>query len=95
MTLSNLKNADFRAFFYKVASNRPVKTGYGNETPAPHCYNHRLRGRVDERFKSYAWKAYVGLNPPRVRIPPLPPKIQPGHNLIGLFFHHLTGEFSK
>jgi signal transduction histidine kinase len=28
---------------------------------------------VDERFKSYAWKAYEGSNFPRVRIPPSPP----------------------
>ena len=27
---------------------------------------------MDERFKSHAWKACVGLNLPRVRIPPLP-----------------------
>ena len=30
-------------------------------------------GEVDERFKSHAWKACVGLSPPRVRIPPSPP----------------------
>ena len=24
------------------------------------CYNARLRGEVDERFKSHAWKACVG-----------------------------------
>lgn len=30
-------------------------------------------GEVDERFKSHAWKACVGLNLPRVRIPPSPP----------------------
>ena len=29
---------------------------------------------MDERFKSHAWKACVGLNPPRVRIPPAPPE---------------------
>ena len=32
-------------------------------------------GAVDEWFKSHAWKACVGLNPPRVRIPPAPPVI--------------------
>jgi hypothetical protein len=30
---------------------------------------------VDEWFKSHAWKACVGLSPPRVRIPPAPPKM--------------------
>ena len=35
----------------------------------------RSTGEVDERFKSHAWKACVGLSPPRVRIPPSPPSI--------------------
>ena len=29
---------------------------------------------MDEWFKSHAWKACVGLSPPRVRIPPSPPQ---------------------
>ncbi len=29
---------------------------------------------MDERFKSHAWKACEGSNPPRVRIPPDPPE---------------------
>ncbi len=33
----------------------------------------------------------MGLNPPRVRIPPLPPKIRPGHSLTGLFFRLFAG----
>ncbi len=36
-------------------------------------YNSRS-GEVDEWFKSHAWKACVGLNLPRVRIPPSPPR---------------------
>ena len=43
-------------------------------------------GEVDERFKSHAWKACEGSNPPRVRIPPSPPEIANKTGPCGPFF---------
>ena len=43
-------------------------------------------GEVDERFKSHAWKACEGSNPPRVRIPPSPPEIAKKTGPSGPFF---------
>src|ERR1700712_5431767 len=37
------------------------------------CYNPRLAGEMDERFKSHAWKACLGSNLTGVRIPVSPP----------------------
>ena len=42
------------------------------------CAKIRAHGEVDERFKSHAWKACLGLPLTRVRIPPSPPGFSPG-----------------
>src|ERR1700676_3824542 len=48
----------------------------GAGTDARVCYNPRLAGEMDERFKSHAWKACLGSNLTGVRIPVSPPEHQ-------------------
>ena len=52
-----------------------IPSPQGAGTNARVCYNPRLAGEMDERFKSHAWKACLGSNLTGVRIPVSPPEM--------------------